>query len=262
MVLIPHTNTVLGIRCVGGLLHGSLGPVSGFAHPPEDDGRVDGDEDTDGDDHDGGIQTDKVALARDQVALPALGQLHRPVDAPDVDHDEADQHGGQGHAHAPGDVGAEVTLAAGHAAVKVGDEDAKDGHGEELKDDASHHDVGPLVLRGDGIGQRGLGAADGLDHEGDEIAGAKDDGIHPGREHGRTAPEVDDEFAEEDVEGGGEEDGGDDEGDDLAEEGIVAVWTFGGVGTGGPTYQFGYCRRKKKKNIGQPIVCLYSSEAK
>lgn len=188
------------------------------------------------------------------MASPPLRKLDGPVDAPDVNHGEAHQYGEQDPAHALGDGVAQPAAPTADAAEEVGAQHAKDGHGDELKGDAGHHDVRALVLLLLGVGARGLGAADGLDDERDQVAQAKDDGVKPGRDNGGLRPEVDDQAAQEDVQGRREEDGGDDQGDDLRDEGVTIVGTAGGVETRGPANDFGYCGGENKVISISPLL--------
>lgn len=208
--------------------------------PSQENGRVDDDEDAHSNDHDRGIQDDKVRLVRDEVPRPPLRELDGPVDAADVDHGEAHQHGAQNPSHLLGDRPPEPAAATPDAPQEVGAQHPKDGHGDELERDACHHDVRALLLARGGVGGRGGRAANGLDDEGDQVAEAKDDGVQLGRDHGGGRAEDQDEAAQEDVEGRGEEDGGDDEGDFLGDEGVAVVGALGGVGARSPAYDFGY----------------------
>lgn len=200
--------------------------------------RVEGYEYAHSNDHDRRIETNKVSLMRDKVSRPTLRQLDRPVNTPNVNHDEADDHGSQDQLDLLGEHPAKAQPPTRHTTPEIRPEHPKDGHGDELERDSCNHDVCALVLPFSGIGTRGFGAADGLDDERDEVAGAENKGVEFCRDDGGGGAEVDDEAAEEDVEGCGEEDGGDDEGDDLGDEGVAVVRALCGVETGGPAYEF------------------------
>lgn len=213
--------------------------------PPQEKGRVDDDEHAHRNDHNGSIQHEKVDLVRDEVARPSLRQLNGPVDAPNVNHGEAHQHGAQHPPHLPAHGPAQSPTGARDPPQEIRAQHPKDGHGDELERDAGHHDVGALLLLGARVGRRGHGAANGLDDEGDEVAEAKDDSVQLGGEDGGTGTQGEDEAAQEDVEGGREEDGGDDEGHLLGDEGVAVVGALGGVGAGGPADDFGYRLREE-----------------
>lgn len=164
-------------------------------------------EDDHGQDHHGPVERDEKSLRGDEVPVPTLQQLDGPVDAADVDADDGEDHGVQ-----EGDHGALQRViilqeAAPHRAPdEVGGAHHEDGDGRQLEDDACDHDVcawsGVIaVVRLGG----GHAPSDGLDHEGDDIAGAEDPEVECGAEEGRVAPEDLYEAAEEDVDASGEE---------------------------------------------------------
>lgn len=168
------------IRYVRSHLLAALAPATMArrrAHIPQDERRVDGHKYADSNHHDGSVQGDKVRLTRDEIPRPTLRKLDGPVNASNVDHGEAHQHGAQHPLHAFGDQASEPQATTADAAKEIGAQHAENGHGDELKCNTGYHDVRSLVLSFFGICSGSFGAADGLDDERDEVAGAKDDGI-------------------------------------------------------------------------------------
>lgn len=176
----------------------------------------------------------------DEIAAPPLGQLDRPVDAPDVNHDEGHKHGSQNHLQLPRQQQRRVRLSAPLQAPdppqEIANQRGEDRHGEELENDAGDHGVRP---RGR-VPVRLLGrlrchaAADCLDHQGQDVAGAKDDCVPFWREDGGLPTEKADEDRQEDVEGRRVKGWRDDQRRDLHEEGILVVGAAGGPGAACP----------------------------
>lgn len=79
--------------------------------------------------------------------------------------------------------------------------DHEDGYGEHLEDDPGNHDVCAWCGIAVDLGCLGGGhaAADGLDDEGYDIAGAEDPEVETWLEEGGCTTEETDEFTEEDV---------------------------------------------------------------
>lgn len=211
----------------------------GVSRHPHQHRRVKWDEYGNGNNHDSSIQADEVPLVRDQISIPPLRQLDRPVDGPDIDHEEADENSREDHLEPGRDVLAQAKLPAADTADEVAHHQPEQRHGAELEGDAGHHDVRAQCLIRVRVRRRRHGPAGGLHHQGDDVARAKDDGVPLGREQGGRAAEADDEEAQEDIQCRAEEDGRDDEGDLLGEEGVAVVGALAGPRTGGPTYYFG-----------------------
>lgn len=159
----------------------SFGIIDGLRtwHPPA---RVDEVEDSNGQNHHGAVERDEVPLRGDEVSVPTLQQLDRPVDAADIDTDDGENHGPQEGDHG---VPHRVQHVASHRAPdEVGSTHHKDGDGRHLEDDTRDHDV--RACRGVAVDLVRLGGgyapSDGLDHEGEDIAGTKDPQVEGGTE--------------------------------------------------------------------------------
>ena len=157
--------------------------------------------------HHRAIKRNEVLLPGNQIPSPTLRQLDGTVDASDVDTEHGEDHsgeqGGDGSAHVLQKTTTE------DAADEIGGASDKDGDREQLEDDTGDHDMGAggcvavfLVCFGGGDA-----AADGLDDERDDIAGAEDPEIHFRAEDGGVAAEDLDEAAKEDVDACCEEGG-------------------------------------------------------
>lgn len=115
-----------------------------------------------------------------QVPTPTLRQLDGTVNAPGIDAKHREDHRSKkrnnGTSH-----GLQETTAQGPA-HKVCCAEDEDGDGEELEDDTGYHDVcagcGVSVYFVDFDG--GHAAADGLDDQGDDVAGAEDPEVEAG----------------------------------------------------------------------------------
>lgn len=132
----------------------------------------------------GALKGDEEVLAAHERPRPAAGELGDAEDAADEDADEAQGQGGEEGAEeargphgrqrrvlVEGGGGAEAPAAAQCVERQVGRHEHEDEHGHDLEDEAAEHDVvarlgGLVVCRGDG----GHGAAEGLEHEGDDVA--------------------------------------------------------------------------------------------
>ena len=151
---------------------------------------------------------------------------------------------------------------------EAGAECGEDGDGGHLEEDARDHDVGAGfgVASGCTGGVGGEGAADSLDDEGDDIAGAEDPEVEFWADGGGTWAFDSDELAEDDVDACCEESWGckgfkvevllapgdigldgvclrcggltDDQGRNLHEEGVVVVRTKGTPGAACPADHF------------------------
>lgn len=77
-----------------------------------------------------------------------------------------------------------------------------------MEAETSQHDILPEVRTGDCIGSRSDGAAEGLENEGDEVAGAEYEGVCAGLEAGEVGAVDDDDAGEAQIDGSGEEGGG------------------------------------------------------
>lgn len=119
---------------------------------------------------------------RDQKPGPSLEQLDGPVDTPRVDRGNAKDRRGDQRPHCPtnGDFG----VADAPQEVAEAEEEYRDAG--QLKDDARNHDV--CARLGVAVdlprGHRGETAADGLDDEGKNVAGAEDPEVPLGGEEG------------------------------------------------------------------------------
>lgn len=144
-------------------------------------------EDSHGKDHHGAVERNEVPFGRDQVSVPALGQLDGSVDTPNVDADDGEDHGSEQGVDGTGGMAEQSMLDT--AADEVGGADNEDGDGEHLEDDAGNHDV--RAGCGVAVDLVGLGGgdttADGLNDEGDNVAGAEDPEVEIGAEDGGLA---------------------------------------------------------------------------
>lgn len=154
------------------------------------------------------IQRNKVPLRRNQVPVPALHELDRPVYASCIDAEDGEDHGGE-EGHDGGFHGLQEAVADG-AADKVGGAEDEDGDGGHLEDDARDHDVCSWLCVAVFLGGLGGGhsAADGLDDKRDDVAGDEDPEVDLGTEDGGFPAEDLNQAAQEDVdaccvEGGG-----------------------------------------------------------
>lgn len=145
--------------------------------------------------HHSSIKSNKVLLMSDQEPMPSLQKLDSTVNASHVNAQNGENHRAQQGHNRPSQR-LEKLVAHGPE-NKVGGEEDEDGDREELEDDTGHHDVGT----GCGVAVdfvcfgRGHATADGLDDEGDNVAGAEDPKVEAGFEDGGFSAEDLDEAA-------------------------------------------------------------------
>lgn len=96
----------------------------------------------------------------------------------------------------------------------------EDGQGDDLEGQTGNHDVDALLRFGVGVGSVGQCSADGLQHEGKDVAADEDVGVGVGREAGLIGAVDGDDARQADVDAGGQEAGGDGQGDDVEQERI------------------------------------------
>jgi hypothetical protein len=201
-------------------------------------------------DHDA-LEPDKEILASHKGTGPSLGQLGDAVDATPEDADESQGQGAEeGAEHDRGaDLceggglveggGAETAMARPGAPGEVASEEHEYEHCDDLGDKAGDHDVvaglGVFAVCGE---DGGHGAADGLEDEGDEVAGdeldmlvcvnirsngrkAHDASVPLGLDAGVIRAKGVDDLAQGEVDAGGEEGRADGEAADLHEEDLV-----------------------------------------
>lgn len=176
---------------------------------------------------------------RNQIPIPALRKLNRPINSPHNNHQKAQRHGRAHRPHAPRNPRQERAPSRQHPLPKVDHKPPKQQHRKQLKRNSGHHDMRPRLLLGARVRLARQGAAGGLRDERDQVARTEDDGVPLGGDDGGGAAERQDELAEEHVERRGEEDGRDDQGDFLCEECVAVVRAFAAVGAGGPSDEFG-----------------------
>lgn len=131
-------------------------------------------EDHNSDNHHGSVEGNEKPLMGDKIARPALYELDRAIDAADVDTGDGKHHrrekwddrAGCGLQEAPTD----------RAADEFGGQDDKGRDRGELEDDTADHCVraGLGALVGVVQSRGGHAAADGLDDQRDDVAGAED----------------------------------------------------------------------------------------
>lgn len=168
----------------------------------EDGQQADRDEDH------GPLEDHERDLVVGQTAREPVLQLGDTVRAPDEDGDGRERErrleqpeprvgpqGGEGRVHGRAPAGA-----APHRDGEVAAEDHEDGERGDLEGQARDHDVDARVLQGGArVGDGGDGAAGGLQHERDDVAGDEDDGVGAGAEAGEGLAVDDDEAAEGEV---------------------------------------------------------------
>lgn len=164
--------------------------------------------------HHRAIQRQKIPLGGDQIPVPALRQLNRPINTPHIDTQDRETHRSkEHHQRAPGHAPIQTMIQKPlreRAAHEIRRARHEDGYREELEHDARDHRVGARVsVTADFAGfRRCQAAADGLHDQRDHVAGAEDPEVQAGGEDGGFAAEEVDEAAEEDVDAGCEEGGG------------------------------------------------------
>lgn len=145
--------------------------------------------------HHSSIKSNKVLLMSDQKPTPTLQKLNSTVNASHINAQHGENHRAQ-QGHNRSSQRLEKLVAHG-TENKVGGEEDEDGDREELEDDTGDHDVGAgcgVAVDFVGFGG-GHATADGLDDEGDYVAGAEDPEVEAGFEDGGFAAEDLDETA-------------------------------------------------------------------
>lgn len=124
--------------------------------------------------HHSPIEPNKVRLVRNEITIPSLRQLDRTIDTPNIDTDDGKYHRPEQGKDRAGPRLQQIL--AHNAADEVDRANDEYGYREELEDNSSDHDVrASCGVAADRIGfSGGHAAADGLDDEGDYVAGAED----------------------------------------------------------------------------------------
>ena len=202
-----------------------------FAETPV---RVEGVESQDGDDDHDALEHDEQGLVLDQFPLPALRQLDDAVDAADEDAQRGHGQGGQEAAEPEraaqlGVVGVEgagpVRAGVAHGADgEVGANEHEDAQGEDLKGQPGHHDLVAVGRRRVVVrGHAGHAAADGLEHERDDVARDEEARVRERFDPRVGRPERDHDAGQRQVDAGGEEGRRDGQTDDLHQEPILPL---------------------------------------
>lgn len=181
------------------------------------------------------LEHNKQRLVLDQRTVPPFPELDDAVDGADEDADgrqrQRDEKSSELHAPPEGRVGgiergfAHAVRADNGPDGEVGAEEHEDQEGEDLEGKTGDHDVvarfGVLVGVGGGGGHA---AAEGLEDEGEDVAGDEDARVREGFDAGVFRAKGDDDAGEGEVDAGGEEGGGDGEAAYLHEEAVLGRW--------------------------------------
>lgn len=181
------------------------------------------------------IERNEVLLPGDEVSGPALRQLDGTIDTSNIDAEHGEHHGAEKGGDGPAHCLQKSTTE--NPADEIGGASDKDGNREHLKDNTGDHDVGSwgcvAIFLVHFYGSHA--AADGLDDERDDVAGAEDPEVHFRAKDGGLAAKELDEPAKEDVDACREECGSNDQGRNLHQEGSHVVGTFCRPCTSSPT---------------------------
>ena len=114
----------------------------------------------------------------------------------------------------PLEVRVQPRRAAERAPGELGAEGGEEREREDLEGESCDHDVDAHLVLAGRVGARGDGAADGLQHQRDEVAGYEGEGVGAGTEAGEVFAVDDYDAGQAEVDGGGEEGWGDGESDE------------------------------------------------
>lgn len=158
------------------------------------------------------IQRQKIPLSGNQIPVPALRKLNRPINTPHINTQDRETHRSKERHQSPSGQPPIQTIQKPlreRATHEIRRARHEDGYREELEHDARDHCVGARVrVAADFAGfRRCQAAADGLHDQRDHVAGAENPEVEAGGEDGGFAAEEVDEAAEEDVDAGCEEGG-------------------------------------------------------
>lgn len=157
--------------------------------------------------HHRAIQRNEIPLRGNQIPIPSLRQLNRPVNTPHIDTKHRENHRREQRHNRPLHL---LQQPLGQRPPdKIRRAEHENRNREQLEDDSRDHRVGARI--GVAVDLVGFGgghaAADGLDNERDDVAGAEDPEVEAWAEDRGFAAEKFDEAAEEDVDAGCEEGG-------------------------------------------------------
>ena len=190
-------------------------------------------QDEHGDDDHSPLEADKEALVPYKSARPALAQLGDAVNRSDEDAQgrqrQGDEEGAErgagpqrGVFRVQGGVAAQCAHPPQRLDEEIETEELEEQEGEDLKGQPRHHDVvarvgASVLVAGDGC----HAAANGLEEEGEDVAGDEDAGVRERFEVRVFRAEGDDDAGEGEVDTRGEEGGGNGQADDLHQETIL-----------------------------------------
>ena len=179
-----------------------------------------------GSNHHRPIQGNKVPLRGNQISVPALHELNRPIDTAGIDTQHGEDHSDEQHdqrARRPSQLS--LSQRPTHEIRRTRHEDR---NREQLEDNPANHGVRAGVgVPVDFIGfRRRHPAADGLHDQRDHIARTEDPEVQARSHDGGLAAEELDEVTEQDVDAGREEGGSNNQGRDLHQECVGVIRTL------------------------------------